>query len=83
MHIALFIKVIYWIRILLEKKYFILFSLQSYFFDEQSKCLILQFYWNKKLKHRFKTIQRSILKEKKIEMALETDECFSCLLSKK
>ena len=53
MHIALFIKVIYWIQILLNKNiYFILFVLQSYFFDEQSKFLILQFYWNKKFKHR-------------------------------
>ena len=48
MHIALFIKVIYWIQILLNKNYFILFFLQSHFSDEQSKFLILQFYWNKK-----------------------------------
>ena len=56
MHIALFIKVIYfaWIQIFFEKKnYFILFFLQSYLFDEQSKFLILQFYLNKKFKHRF------------------------------
>ena len=53
MHIALFIKVIYWIQILFKKNYFILFFLQSYFFDEQSKFLILQFYWNKKFEHRF------------------------------
>ena len=53
MQIVLFIKVIYWIQILLKKNYFILFFLQSYFFDEQSKFLILQFYWNKKFKHRF------------------------------
>ena len=54
MNIYLFIKVIYWIQILLKvKNYFILFFLQSYLFDEQSKFLILQFYWNKKFKHRF------------------------------
>ena len=41
MHIVLFIKLIYWIQIVLEKNYFILFFLQRYFFDEQSKFLIL------------------------------------------
>ena len=44
MHIALFIKLIHWIQILLKKKYFILFFLQSYFCNEQSKLSILQFY---------------------------------------
>ena len=52
MLIAFFIKVIYWIQILFEKIYFILFFLQSSFFDKQSEFLILQFYWNKKFKHR-------------------------------
>ena len=33
--------------------YFILFFLESYFFDEQSKFLDVRFYWNKKIKHRF------------------------------
>ena len=41
MHITLFIKVIYWIEILLKKNYFILFFLQSYFFDERSEFSIL------------------------------------------
>ena len=54
MHIALFLKVTYWIQNLLKKKsYFILFFLESYFFDEQSKFLDVRFYWNKKVKHRF------------------------------
>ena len=72
MHIGLFIKVIYWIQILLNKKNnFILLFLQSYFFDEQSKFLILPFIITKglnidsftnenknKLKgHRFKFLQ--------------------------
>ena len=33
--------------------YFILFFLESYFFDEQSKLLDIRFYWNRKVKHRF------------------------------
>ena len=41
MHIGLFIKVIYWIQILLKRNYFVLFSLQSHFFDELSKFFIL------------------------------------------
>ena len=49
MYIALFIKVIYLIQMLLKKK-FILFFFQSYFFDEQSKFLILQFNQNFKFK---------------------------------
>ena len=36
-----------------KKSYFILLFLKSYFFDEQSKFLDVQFYWNKKVKHRF------------------------------
>ena len=52
MHIALFLKVTYWIQILL-KKIHILFFLESYFFDEQSKFFDVRFYWNKKVKHRF------------------------------
>ena len=32
---------------------FILFFLESYFFDEQSKFLDVRFSWNKKVKHRF------------------------------
>ena len=55
MHMAFFIKVIYGIQI-----YFIPFFLQSYFSDEQNKFLIVQFYWNKKFKHRF--IYERILK---------------------
>ena len=36
-----------------KNSYFILFFLESYFFDEQSKFLDIRFYWNKKFKHRF------------------------------
>ena len=47
-------KIIYGIRILLEKnKYFILFYLESYFYDKQSGFSILRLYWNKKVKRRF------------------------------
>ena len=35
-----------------KKIYFILFFLESYFLDEQSKFLDVRFYWNKKVKHR-------------------------------
>ena len=52
MHIALFLKVTYWIQILL-KKIRILFFLESYFFDEQSKFFDVRFYRNKKVKNRF------------------------------
>ena len=53
MHIALFLKVTYWFQILLKKNsYFILFFLESYFFDEESNFLDVQFYWNKKVKYR-------------------------------
>ena len=53
MHITLFLKVTYWTQILFKKNsYFILFFLESYFFDEQSKFLVVRFYWNKKVKHR-------------------------------
>ena len=38
MHIALFL---------------IMFFLESYFFDKQSKFLDVRFYWNKKVKYRF------------------------------
>ena len=42
MHIALFIKGIYWFQILLEILfYFIVFYLHSYFLDKQSESLIL------------------------------------------
>ena len=36
-----------------KKSYFILFFLESYYFDEQSKFLNVRFHWNKKVKHRF------------------------------
>ena len=36
-----------------KNSYFILFFLESYFFNEQSKFLDVRFYWNKKVKHRF------------------------------
>ena len=36
-----------------KNSYFILFFLESYFFDEQSRFLDVRFYWNKKFKHRF------------------------------
>ena len=36
-----------------KKLYFILFLLESYFFDEQSEFLDVRFYWNKKVKQRF------------------------------
>ena len=37
----------------LKNRYFILFFLEIYFFDKQSKFLDIPFYWNKKVKHRF------------------------------
>ena len=41
-------------QIFFEKNsYFILFFLESYFFDEQSKFLDVRFYWDKKIKIRF------------------------------
>ena len=50
MHIALFLKVTYWIQILLKKIHILLlFFLESYFFDEQSKFLDIRFYWSKKV----------------------------------
>ena len=49
MHIALFLKVTYWIQILLKK----IHILYCYFSEEQSKFLDVRFYWNKKVKHRF------------------------------
>ena len=36
-----------------KNSYFILVFLESYFFDEQSKFLVVRFYWNKKVKNRF------------------------------
>ena len=36
-----------------KKSYFILFFLQSYFFDEQSTFLAIRFCWNEKVKHWF------------------------------
>ena len=36
-----------------KNSYFILFFLESYFFDAQSKFLDFRFYWNKEVKHRF------------------------------
>ena len=55
MHIALFLKVTYiWnLNFVQKNSYFILFFLENYFFDEQSKFLNIWFYWNKKLEHRF------------------------------
>ena len=54
MHIALFSKSDLFNPNLIEKNsYFILFFLESYFFDEQSKFLDVRFYWNEKVKHRF------------------------------
>ena len=44
MNTALFIKAIYQIQNFVEKNYFVLIFLQSYFFDEQRKFLILEFY---------------------------------------
>ena len=35
-----------------KNSYCILFFLESYFYDEQSKFLDIRFYWNKKVKHR-------------------------------
>ena len=52
MHIALFLKVLN-PNFVEKKPYFILIFLESYFFDKQSKFLDVQFYWNKKVKHRF------------------------------
>ena len=53
MHIVLSIKVIYWIQILLENKIILYCFSYSFFIDEQSKFLILQFWWNKHFKHTF------------------------------
>ena len=36
-----------------KHSYFILFFLENYFFDEQSKFLDVRFYWNGKVKYRF------------------------------
>ena len=36
-----------------KNSYLMLFFLESYFFDEQSKFLDVRFYWNKKTKYRF------------------------------
>ena len=41
MHIALFLKVTYFVE---KNSYFILFFLQRYFFDEQSEFLDVRFY---------------------------------------
>ena len=50
MHIALFLKGDLLNPNFIEKNsYFILFFLESYFFDEQSKFLDVRFYWNKKV----------------------------------
>ena len=43
-----------------KRNYFILFFLQSYFFDEQSKFLNLQFYSNRKFKHLRTKVKRSL-----------------------
>ena len=53
MHIALFLSDRLNPNFVDKNSYFILFFLESYFFDEQSKLLDAQFYWNKKVKHRF------------------------------
>ena len=52
MHIAFFLNWSIESKFFWKKNYFMLFYLQSYFFGEQSKFLILQFYWNKKFDHR-------------------------------
>ena len=36
-----------------KNSYFILFFLESYFFDKRSKFLDVRFYWNKEVEHRF------------------------------
>ena len=54
MHIDLFLKSdLLNSNFVQRNSYFILFFLESYFFDEQSKLLDIRFYWNKKVKHRF------------------------------
>ena len=53
MHIAFFLSDILYPNFVEKISYFILFFLENYFFDEQSKFLDVRFYWNKKVKHRF------------------------------
>ena len=53
MHIALFLSDLLNPNFVEKKLYFILFFLESYFFNEQSKFLNVRFYWNKKVKNRF------------------------------
>ena len=49
MHIALFLKVIYYIQILLKKNHILYYFSYKVTFS-MSK---VRFYWNKKVKHRF------------------------------
>ena len=53
MHIALFLSDVLNPNFVEKNSYFIVFFLKSYFFDEQSKFLDVQFYGNKKVKHQF------------------------------
>ena len=53
MHIALFLSDLLITNFVEKNLYFILFFLEIYLFDEQSKFLDVWFDWNKKVKHRF------------------------------
>ena len=53
MHIALFLSDLLNPNFVEKTSYFILFFLEGYFFDDQSKFLDIRFYWNKKFEHRF------------------------------
>ena len=53
MHICFIFKSLLNANFLEKNSYFILFFLESYFFDEQSEFLDVRFYWNKKVEHRF------------------------------
>ena len=53
MHIDSFLSDLSNLNFVWKNSYFILFFLESYFFDEQSKFLDIWFYLNKKVKHRF------------------------------
>ena len=53
MHIALFLSDLLNPNFVDKNWYSILFLLESYFFDKQSKFLDVRFYWNKKVKYGF------------------------------
>ena len=54
MHISLFLSDLLNPNFVGKNSYFVLFFLKTYCFDEQSKFLDVQFYWNKKIHLRTK-----------------------------